>query len=77
MAVSITDLTRRRFFGFTAVVMASTAVPALMWQTWNKERIITALIAHSDAYHEDSWTDRYSAEETEAYKKSGGWPEYS
>lgn len=75
----MTNLTRRRLFGLTAAVMASTAVPALMWAQGplNQDRIVAALIAMSDEYHENySWRDRYTADETESHKKLGGWPEY-
>lgn len=74
----MTNLTRRRLFGLTAAVMASTAVPALMWHAspLNKDRIVAALIAKLDAQWDEpdmQWTTT----EVEAHKRLGGWPEYA
>lgn len=74
----MTNLSRRSLFGGFAGLLASTAIPAVMWaqSPLNIDYITARIIAEVDAAMESGeWG--WSAEEKEAHKRLGGWPEYA
>lgn len=78
----MTNLSRRSLFAGFAGLLASTAIPAVMWaqSPLNVKYITDELIRRlDDSYESANYYREYlwSAEEVEEHKRLGGWPEYA